>query len=103
MRKRNGKSPSHRSSKRSVRYSFGVEVDAGGDLPGDFIDETLAIWQPRTARQLSREDGREIIENMTGFFRVLHEWDRAERLAKKKGAKAAKAILARAGAGPNPA
>jgi hypothetical protein len=45
----------------------------------DFIDETLAIWQPLSKRQLTREDGREIIENMTGFFRVLQEWDRADR------------------------
>jgi hypothetical protein len=49
---------------------------------GDFIDETVAIWQRRSSRQLSREDGREIIENMTGFFRILQEWDRAERTAK---------------------
>lgn len=49
---------------------------------GDFIDQTLATWQPRAKRQLTREDGREIIENMTGFFRVLLEWDRAERAAK---------------------
>ena len=35
---------------------------------GDFIDQTLVTWQPRAKRQLTREDGREIIENMTGFF-----------------------------------
>lgn len=45
----------------------------------DFIDQTLSIWQPLSKRQLSREDGREIIENMTGFFRILQEWDRADR------------------------
>jgi hypothetical protein len=55
----------------------------GGTAPGltargDFIDETVAFWQQRTKRKLTREDGREIIENMTGFFRVLLEWDRAE-------------------------
>jgi hypothetical protein len=50
---------------------------------GDFIDETIAIWQKRSKRPLTREDGREIIENMTGFFRVLLEWDRAERAASK--------------------
>lgn len=49
----------------------------------DFIDETVAFWQKRTKRKLTREDGREIIENMTGFFRVLLEWDRAEREARK--------------------
>ncbi|MEJ0076846.1 MAG: hypothetical protein WDO17_15620 [Alphaproteobacteria bacterium] len=44
-----------------------------------FIDETLAFWQPRAQRQLTREDAREIIENVAGFFSVLLEWDAAER------------------------
>ena len=56
--------------------------DASNGAAGDFIDETVAIWQRRTERQLTREDGREMIENMTGFFRVLQEWDRAERARK---------------------
>jgi hypothetical protein len=45
----------------------------------DFIEETRVFWQSRTERVLTREDAREIIENMTGFFRVLLEWDRAKR------------------------
>src|SRR5258708_5957206 len=49
---------------------------------GDFIDQTVTIWQKHTQRQLTRQDGREIIDNMSGFFRVLREWDRAERRAK---------------------
>lgn len=52
------------------------------DGRGDFIDQTVAIWQKHTERQLTRQDGREIIDNMSGFFRVLREWDRAERRAK---------------------
>jgi hypothetical protein len=46
---------------------------------GDFIDQTIAIWQKRTERKLTREDGREIIENISGFFSVLQEWERKER------------------------
>jgi hypothetical protein len=46
---------------------------------GGSIEETVAIWQRRSTRQLSREDGREIAENAIGFFRVLQEWDRADR------------------------
>lgn len=42
----------------------------------DFLDETIAFWQPRTDRMLSREDARQIAENVTGFMRLLHEWDR---------------------------
>jgi hypothetical protein len=48
----------------------------------DLINETVALWQERAGRQLTREDGRQITENMTGFFRVLREWDRAERAVK---------------------
>lgn len=51
---------------------------------GDLIDQTLAIWQRRTARQLTREDGRQIIENMVGFFSVLREWDDADRLKRRR-------------------
>jgi hypothetical protein len=48
-------------------------------VTSEFLDETIAFWQPRAKRTLTREDAREIIENLTGFFRVLDEWDRAER------------------------
>lgn len=58
--------------------------DAGAAAQADFIDETVAFWQKRSKRQLTREDGRQIIENLTGFFRVLQEWDRAERAARKE-------------------
>jgi hypothetical protein len=56
------------------------------DVPpgnGDFIDQTIAIWQKRTERKLTREDGREIIENITGFFSILQEWKRKERAAEQ--------------------
>jgi len=59
----------------------GNERAAARPAPGALLDETIAIWQPRTSRPLTREDARQIIENMTGFFNVLREWDRAERAA----------------------
>jgi hypothetical protein len=34
----------------------------------------LEVWQPLYQRQLSREDARQIAENLTGFFRVLLRW-----------------------------
>ena len=43
------------------------------------LDEALEIFQPRTSRRLCREDAREIYVNLTGFFRVLQDWERAER------------------------
>jgi hypothetical protein len=42
---------------------------------------TVAFWQPRTTRSLGHEDAREIVENLTGFFQLLQEWERADRLA----------------------
>ena len=42
----------------------------------ELLDRTLSVFQPRTQRRLAREDAREIVQNLTGFFRVLPEWDR---------------------------
>jgi hypothetical protein len=42
-----------------------------------FIDDTLELWRSRTSRVLSREDAREIVENVTGFFKILAEWETA--------------------------
>ena len=44
----------------------------------DLIDRTIALWEPRCQRDLSCEDARQIIENVTGFFSTLLEWSRAE-------------------------
>jgi hypothetical protein len=43
-----------------------------------FLDKTIALFQSRTDRTLTREDAREMIENVTGFFRILGEWNRQE-------------------------
>ena len=44
----------------------------------NLIDRTIALWQPRLRRDLSREDARRIVENVTGFFKLLAEWSRVE-------------------------
>jgi hypothetical protein len=43
----------------------------------NLIDRTREIWQLRLGRDLSREDARQIAENITGFFSILQEWSRA--------------------------
>ncbi len=43
----------------------------------NLIDRTHKVWKPRLGRDLSREDARQIAENITGFFSILHEWSRA--------------------------
>lgn len=54
-------------------------VDEGVDF--DLVEATIALWQPRVSRELSREDARQIAENVVGFFDVLAAWSRAEMLA----------------------
>jgi len=44
----------------------------------NLIDRTCEVWQPRLGRDLSREDARQIAENVTDFFSVLAEWSKAE-------------------------
>ena len=44
----------------------------------NLIDRTIETWQPRFDRNLSREDARQIFNNVTGFFSILAEWSRAE-------------------------
>ena len=45
------------------------------------IARTQQIWQPRIGQDLTDEGARQIIHSVTGFFSVLAEWSRAEKLA----------------------
>ncbi len=49
------------------------------------IDRTIETWQPRLDRDLSREDARQIVENVTGFFSVLADWAQEERTEPANG------------------
>ncbi len=49
------------------------------------LNETIAFWEPVAGRKLSREDARQIRENLKGFFRVLIEWDEAEKAREADG------------------
>ena len=44
-----------------------------------FLDETISFWEPRAGRPLTRENAREIVENVTRFFLLLAELDRRQR------------------------
>ena len=46
----------------------------------NLIDQTRPVWQPRLGHDINREDARQIAENVTGFFSVLAEWARAEKV-----------------------
>ena len=45
----------------------------------ELIKKTIEVWQPLSEEKLSEKDGREIIENITGFFSTLKRWDDEER------------------------
>ena len=47
----------------------------------NLINRTIGLWQSRGRRTLSHEDARQIVENVTGFFSILHEWSRADAVA----------------------
>ena len=44
-----------------------------------FIEETRAFWEPLYGHPLSREDAREIIENVSGFLAMAIKWDREDQ------------------------
>ena len=52
----------------------------------EFLEQTLETWQGRASRTLTREDAREIVENVTGFFELLLAWEVAEEAASKDAA-----------------
>ena len=43
------------------------------------VEQTLALWQPRSARNLCAEDARQMLDNSCGFFGLLAEWMLAEQ------------------------
>lgn len=45
----------------------------------DLAERAVALFQPRTTRQLGPEDGREMVANLGGFLGVLAGWKRRER------------------------
>jgi hypothetical protein len=47
----------------------------------NLIERTRQLWTPRMGGDLSREEARQIAENVTGFFWVLAEWSRREQFA----------------------
>jgi hypothetical protein len=55
-------------------------VKAANDNQKDeCIARACLFWQPRLGRDLSCEDARQIVENVSGFFAVLADWSRSEQ------------------------
>ncbi len=52
---------------------------SGSPTSADGAERSRRFWGGRSAKPLTDEDEREIAENLTGFFKVLAEWDAADR------------------------
>lgn len=44
----------------------------------ELIEQTISVFESRSGRVISEEDARQAVENISGFFRVLQEWAKAE-------------------------
>lgn len=45
----------------------------------ELIEATRQLWAKRSSTDQSTEDARQIVENITGFFDTLYEWDKAAK------------------------
>jgi hypothetical protein len=57
-----------------------------GETPLNIEDQTVQFWAERTGEEYSREDARQMVANISGFFAVLAEWERRhyeEKLCKE--------------------
>ena len=52
-----------------------------GPANDNLIDGAIRLWQPRLRRDVSREDGRQFVEQVTGFFKVLSKWEQVSTAA----------------------
>ncbi len=51
------------------------------------INRTLEVWGPLVGRDLSREEARDIIVDMTVFFSYLLKWDEVARKSSRRSGK----------------
>ena len=70
-----GRRPEARNGPKPAVKSWVKPSHAAND---NLIDRTREVWKPRLGRDLSPEDARQIVENVTGFFAIIAEWSRAE-------------------------
>jgi hypothetical protein len=66
--------------------------------PEQLQHQTIAFWQPLSDRRLTREDARQIAENLSGFFNLLRVWsvgnDIKDRSVKEENVESSKKITA---------
>lgn len=70
---------------RPIRGSGEHSVRHSRRLSDELVEDARRIFQRRTGRKLTAEDARQILENLIGFFSILHEWDRAGASETRRG------------------
>lgn len=48
--------------------------DSDADINDELLVRTIEVWQPLSPTPLTREDARQIIENLMRYCNVLLEW-----------------------------
>ncbi|ESX17944.1 MULTISPECIES: hypothetical protein [unclassified Mesorhizobium] len=65
----------HRDAGRQIEPGPSSRTRAVDDA---FLERTVQLFEARTGRSLSKEDARQIVENVSGFFRILAEWHKMD-------------------------
>jgi hypothetical protein len=47
------------------------------------ITETVEFWDKNYGAQINKEEARQSIKNITGFFQILNKWEQNERDMKR--------------------
>lgn len=66
--------------------SMGKGNSAPGDEKAEFIRRAQAFWADRRGHALTREDARQMVENIAGFFALLDRWSREPERESPDGA-----------------
>jgi len=53
--------------------------DSDADINDELLVRTIEVWQPLSPTPLTREDARQIIENLTRYCNLLLEWSPRRR------------------------
>lgn len=57
-------------------------LPTGSKHSEEFLEETVRVWQKYYDRPLTHDDARQIIENVTGYFRLLRDMERRSTIDK---------------------
>lgn len=69
-----------RATKRGVRRAAKADLFSRQRVVDEaFLERTVRLFKARAGRSLSTEDARQIVDNVSGFFRILAEWERIDR------------------------